>query len=69
MKELENPMIRPLSEKEEMQFMSESELDELPICEYCDQPVALRKKIGKRFINMHRQCWIHARDEYKADRL
>lgn len=67
MKDLENPMSKPLTEQEELRMMSEKDIQELPICEYCDQPVTMRKRIGKKYINMHRQCWIHARDEYKAE--
>lgn len=64
MKMLENPMVAPLTEREEWDMMSEEEIENLPKCSWCGEPV-LRKF---KNVYMHRNCWHEGKAEYDAER-
>ena len=60
----ENPMIRPLSNEEELQMLSEDDIAELPRCSYCGEPV-----LGKyRKTSIHPKCWHEGKAEYDISR-
>lgn len=49
----ENPMLRPLTENEEIELLSDDDINELPKCMDCSEPVY--RKFRK--MNIHRHCW------------
>lgn len=64
MNDYENPMVRPLSNREEYDLMSDEEIEELPKCNWCGEGV-----VGKyKGSNMHPSCWAEGKAEYDIDR-
>ena len=65
-KEIENPMAKPLTEKEELSFISDDDIKNLPLCEWCDMPVLSPIRRGRSRINMHPDCWKAGKAEYDS---
>ena len=60
MNDYENPMIGPLTDKEEWEMLTDEEIEALPKCQGCGEPV-----LGKyRNTQMHKICWQEGKAEY-----
>ena len=64
---IENPMVGPLTDKEEQDMMSAEEWDECPDCSWCGEKVSHPVRRGKHVINMHKSCWLEGKAEHDAE--